>query len=124
MASNSGAYPSPTLTLSLRGGTVQIELFVAMPASTISALEQQIARRRTTGSGPWTDFSKAFREAVHRVLDDDLKEPTDADLRLATRLARAQGVDIPNEAISYRVALRRFVAELRAIHDDDAARDT
>lgn len=121
MSLRSAASPSPTLTFSLRSTTVRIELPVAMPASTINALEQQIARRSGVDPGsPWSDFSRALREAVYRVLDDDLKEPSDVQLREAARLARAHGADLPNEAICYRGALRRFVATLKDAATDDA----
>lgn len=120
MPLKSGASLAPQLTFSLRSATVRIELPIHLPASTVSALEQQIARRCDSAAEPWSDFSRALREAVHRVLDDDLKEPNDGQLREAARLARARGVDLPNEAISYRGALRQFIARITAANESDS----
>lgn len=121
MPLKSGASLAPQLTFSLHSSTVRIELPIQMPASTINALERQIARRCDNTAEPWADFSRALREAVHRVLDDDLKEPSDGELRAAARLARARGVDLPNEAISYRGALRQYIARITAANESDGA---
>ncbi|TDR38618.1 hypothetical protein DFR29_120119 [Tahibacter aquaticus] len=108
-------YPASTLTFSLSGTAVRIELPVAMPPSMLSAFERQIARQREQDAGGlWTGFSRALREAVIRVLDDDLKEPSDVQLREAARLARAHGLDLPHDAMCYRGALRQFVASLKS----------
>lgn len=110
-----GQYKFPRLQLGLRGADIDVELQVAIPASTVGALAQQVERRRKSAAdtSEWAELSTALRAAIQRVLDDDLKEPTDVELREAAKWARAQGLALPVDAISYRGALQRFIESIK-----------
>jgi len=107
-------YHPSQLNLGLKGADIDVELQVAIPASTLGAFARQVERRKKSASGgDWAELSAAFRAAIQRVLDDDLKEPTDRELRDAARWARERGLAIPLDAICYRGALRSFVDSIK-----------
>ena len=104
----------PQLRLGLKGAGVDVELQVGIPASTLGAFARQVERRRKASpSGEWAALSDALRAAIQRILDDDLKEPSDRELRDAARRARAHGLAIPADAVCYRGALRSFIDSVK-----------
>ena len=89
----------------------EVEFRISVPAETATVIHQQIARMTTEASrnALAETVLKYLGRILGKLLDPDLRPPTDRQLDFAKELARRHGVQIPRDALIYQFEMSDFI---------------
>lgn len=97
------------MELSLVSG--ELEFHVSVPSEAATVIHQQMARMVTEASQ--NALAEAMLKQLGRILgkllDPDLRPPTEKQIEFATLLSRKFAVQIPRDALIYRFEMSDFI---------------
>lgn len=88
-----------------------IEFHLSVPPAVATVINQQMSRM-VTEEARSALAATMLRQLVHvlgKLLDPDLKPPTERQLDFAKELARRHGVQIPRDALIYQFSMADFI---------------
>jgi len=89
----------------------EVEFHVPVPSEAATIIHQEMSRMVTDASRDAlaTAMLRHLTQVLSKLLDPDLRPPTEKQLAFATYLARKNKVEIPRDALIYRFEMADFI---------------